>query len=115
MRTYAICAASGTLGPKRARGDFQVPEGFCEVAAFNPASAFHLALRVSDPNRSDRPRSQGDPGSDVMVHGSCVTIGCLPLTDARIEEVCVAALEARAAGQRTIPVHLFPIRVPDAA
>lgn len=111
VKSYPICAPSGEAGPKRRRGDLQVPEGFYEIAAFNPASAFHLALRVSYPNRSDVLRGARDPGGDIMVHGSCVTIGCLPLTDPGIEELYVAALEARAAGQRTIPIHLFPTRL----
>src|SRR5947209_864035 len=38
IQTYPFCAASGELGPKRKEGDLQVPEGFYEVAQFNPWS-----------------------------------------------------------------------------
>src|ERR1700733_5442175 len=50
VETYAICASSGTLGPKRKEGDLQVPEGFYQVSVFQPNSEFYLALQVSYPN-----------------------------------------------------------------
>jgi murein L,D-transpeptidase YafK len=40
-----------------------------------------------------------------------VTIGCLPLGDAAIEELYLLALDNRQRGQRTIHVHLFPARM----
>ncbi len=112
VRSYLICASSGTVGPKRREGDLQVPEGFYHVSGFNPWSRFHLSLRVDYPNASDRilgdPRS---PGGDIFIHGSCVTIGCIPLRDGPIEEVYLAAVDARSAGQRHMPVHIFPSRL----
>jgi murein L,D-transpeptidase YafK len=35
-------------------------------------------------------------------------VGCLPITDAGIEEVYLLAVTARAAGQTVIAVHIFP-------
>ncbi len=107
-----ICAASGRLGPKRMQGDRQVPEGFYHIDRFNPASAYHLSLGVDYPNAVDRARKQpGRPlGGDIFIHGDCVTIGCLPLRDGPIEAVYLAAVAARDAGQRRIPVHIFPCR-----
>ena len=35
IHTYTICTKSGTLGPKRKMGDYQVPEGFYTVSVFN--------------------------------------------------------------------------------
>ena len=49
-----------------------------------------------------------------MIHGNCVTIGCIPITDEKIQELYVLCVEARNAGQKTIPIHLFPIRFTDA-
>ncbi len=110
--TYDICSSSGELGPKRARGDLQVPEGFYHIGHFNPASNFHLSLGISYPNRSDRILKKGsDPGGAIYIHGDCVTIGCVPITDDRIKELYVQAVEARAAGQARIPVHVFPARL----
>ncbi len=112
VETYPVCASSGTVGPKRREGDLQVPEGFYHVSGFNPTSRFHLSLRVDYPNASDR--ILGDrrrPGGDIFIHGSCVTIGCVPLRDGPIEEVYLAAVDARDAGQARIPVHIFPCRL----
>jgi len=111
-QTYDICSSSGELGPKRARGDLQVPEGFYHISHFNPASSFHLSLGLSYPNRSDLILKKGrDPGGSIYIHGDCVTIGCVPITDDRIKELYVQAVEARAAGQARIPVHVFPARL----
>jgi murein L,D-transpeptidase YafK len=112
VHVYAVCASSGTLGPKRREGDLQVPEGFYAVSGFNPWSKFHLSLRVDYPNASDR--ILGDrrrPGGDIFIHGSCVTIGCVPLRNGPIEEVYLSAVDARDAGQSAIPVHIFPCRL----
>ena len=112
VSSFEVCASSGKLGPKRRMGDLQVPEGFYEIDRFNPASNFHLSLGVDYPNASDRVRADPrKPGGDIFIHGSCVTIGCVPLGDEAIEKLYVAAVEARAAGQRKIPVHILPARL----
>jgi murein L,D-transpeptidase YafK len=113
VKTYEICASSGVLGPKRKQGDLQVPEGFYTINVFNPYSAYHLSLGVSYPNQSDRIiGGKGDLGGAIMIHGNCVTIGCIPLTDDKIKEVYVLAVETKANGFE-IPVHLFPARLSD--
>ncbi len=113
-RAYKTCANSGALGPKRAQGDGQVPEGFYEITRFNPMSNYHLSLGVDYPNRSDRILGgKQDLGGDIFIHGNCVTIGCVPIGDDAIEELYMIAVEARAAGQTRIPVHIFPARLDD--
>ncbi len=115
LKYYNICSSSGDLGPKRRRGDLQVPEGFYHINDFNPHSNFHLSLGISYPNRSDLILKEGrDPGGAIYIHGSCVTIGCVPITDDKIKELYVLAVEARSAGQTTIPVHIFPSRLDSA-
>lgn len=114
VRSFPVCARSGALGPKRHMGDLQVPEGFYRVNVFNPRSDFHLSLGVSYPNAADRHHTgRGAPGNAIMVHGNCVTIGCLPLQDGPIEDLYLAAVMARHSGQSTIPIHLFPCRLDD--
>lgn len=114
VRSFPVCAASGELGPKRRMGDLQVPEGFYRVSLFNPVSNFHLSLGVSYPNTADKFHSRGHaPGNAIMVHGNCVTVGCLPLQDGPIEDLYLAAMMARDSGQETIPIHLFPCRLDD--
>ena len=114
VETYPICRSSGTLGPKRREGDGQVPEGFYYVNAFQPSSEFYLALEVSYPNKSDLILSdKAHPGGEIMIHGNCVTIGCMPLTDDKIKEVYLMAVEARNNGQQSIPVCIFPTPLTD--
>lgn len=115
IKTYEICAASGVLGPKRKQGDGQVPEGFYEIDRFNPSSNFYLSLGLNYPNKSDKiVIGKGKPGGDIFIHGNCVTIGCVPLTDDKIKEVYLMAVEARSGGQLKIPVHVFPCRMNNA-
>lgn len=111
FKTYRVCMQSGTMGPKRMQGDFQVPEGFYYINEFNPNSNYHLSLGLNYPNASDKILSDPKrPGGDIYLHGSCVSIGCIPLTDAEIDEVYILASYAHAEGQEFIPVHVFPIR-----
>lgn len=114
LRTYDICALSGELGPKRGKGDAQVPEGFYTIDRFNPYSDYHLSLHVDYPNRSDQLiSSQPDLGGDIMIHGGCNSIGCLALTDEGIKQLYWISVEARAAGQQRIPVDIYPARLDD--
>lgn len=116
VKSYAICSQSGELGPKRREGDMQVPEGFYAMNHFNPLSNYHLSLGVSYPNASDRILSdKKKPGGAIYIHGDCVTIGCIPIEDDPVEEVYLAAMEARAAGQGEIPIHVFPTRLTEEA
>jgi murein L,D-transpeptidase YafK len=111
FKTYKVCALAGTLGPKRMGGDYQVPEGFYYINEFNPKSNYHLSLGLNYPNISDRILSDAtNPGGDIYIHGSCVTVGCIPLTDPMIEEVYIITAHAKDQGQDFIPVHIFPIR-----
>ncbi len=115
LHTYDVCASSGALGPKRKEGDLQVPEGIYTLNHFNPVSNFHLSLGVSYPNQSDKILSDKHrPGGAIYIHGNCVTIGCIPITDDKINELYIMAVEARNGGQSQIPIHIFPSRLNDA-
>lgn len=109
IKTFKVCSKSGTLGPKRKQGDFQVPEGFYSIDRFNPYSNFHLSPGVNYPNKSDQILGlSGSLGGDIFIHGDCVTIGCLPITDDQIKELYILCVEAKNAGQNKIPVTIFP-------
>lgn len=111
FKTYRVCALAGTLGPKRMQGDYQVPEGFYYINEFNHNSSYYLSLGLNYPNPSDKILSDlYKPGGDIYIHGSCVTTGCIPVTDQQIDEIYLIAAFARNAGQDYIPVHIFPIR-----
>lgn len=112
LHTYNFCATSGVLGPKRKQGDLQIPEGVYQINHFNPVSNFYLSLGINYPNTSDLILSdKKNPGNAIYIHGGCATIGCIPITDDGIKELYVIAVEARNAGQQTIPVHIFPTRL----
>src|SRR5205814_1866910 len=111
FKTYKVCALAGTLGPKRMEKDFQVPEGFYYINEFNPKSDYYLSLGINYPNVSDRILSDSmQPGGGIYIHGSCVTVGCIPITDGQIDELYILAAHAKDAGEDFIPVHIFPIR-----
>ncbi|MBL0146788.1 MAG: L,D-transpeptidase family protein [Chitinophagaceae bacterium] len=111
FKTYKICMQSGSLGPKRFEGDFQVPEGFYHINEFNPNSNYHLSLGINYPNASDKILSDSvRPGSAIYIHGNCVSTGCIPISDMPIEELYVLTSFAKEAGQEFIPVHIFPVR-----
>ncbi len=102
---------AGSLGPKRMQGDYQVPEGFYYINEFKPNSAYHLSLGLNYPNASDKMLSDSlYPGGDIFIHGSCVTEGCIPITNDQIEDLYVITSYARAMGQEFIPVHIFPVQ-----
>jgi murein L,D-transpeptidase YafK len=111
FKSYKVCMQSGTMGPKRLQGDYQVPEGFYYINEFNPNSNYHLSLGLNYPNASDRVLSDSlRPGGDIYIHGSCVSVGCIPLRDEQIEELYIITSYAKANGQDFIPVHVFPIK-----
>lgn len=114
FKAYPICSFSGALGPKQKEGDMQAPEGFYKVSArsMNPRSSYHLSFNLGYPNAFDRAHKR--TGSFLMVHGSCVSIGCYAMTDPGIEEIWTLATAALAGGQRAFEVHIFPFRMTEA-
>lgn len=111
FKSYRVCSLSGKMGPKRKEGDRQVPEGFYYINDFNPNSNYHLSLGINYPNYSDKVLSDPKkPGGEIYIHGSCLTIGCIPLTDEIIEEVYIMAVNAKNSGQDFIPVHVYPVK-----
>ncbi len=111
FKTYKVCMQSGTMGPKRMEGDYQVPEGFYYINDFNANSTYHLSLGLNYPNPSDKILSDPTrPGGFIYIHGNCVSTGCIAISDAPIEEVFALASVVKSNGQEFIPVHVFPVR-----
>lgn len=109
---YDICETSGELGPKRQEGDGQVPEGFYSIDLFNPTSNYYLSMRVNYPNQADAKKGKKPLGGAIMIHGNCVTIGCIPITDDKIKELYILCLESKAAGNN-VKVDSFPCKLSD--
>ncbi len=110
LDTWPICTFSGELGPKLREGDGQAPEGVYQVGRgqMNPYSSYHLSFDLGYPNAFDRAHRR--TGGYLMVHGSCVSIGCYAMTDAGIEQIYSLLAAALANGQRSVQVHALPFR-----
>jgi hypothetical protein len=104
VRSYFVALGSKPVGDKQRAGDQRTPEGLFHINAHNPASKFHLALRISYPDDAHRSRAQAlgvDPGGDIMIHGlpkeysaagkdhrqNDWTNGCVALSNQEIEEI----------------------------
>lgn len=112
VKIMHICALSGVLGPKRSEGDHQVPEGYYFIEDFNPKSDYHLSLLLNYPNYADNLQStKTRKGGDIYIHGGCVTVGCMPMTDEGIQELYTLCLNAKVNGEENIPVHIYPTRL----
>ncbi len=113
IRSYAILAASGRSGPKLREGDLQVPEGVYRLTGFNPNSSYHLSIRVDYPSAFDRDAARAEGrtrlGGDIYIHGRAVSIGCLAIGDAAIEELYLLLAEV---GLERAKVVLCPSAAP---
>ena len=109
--TYPICHWSGTLGPKIREGDKQTPEGFYTITArqLHRLGRWTRALNLGFPNAFDE--SLKRDGSYILVHGGCSSVGCFAMTNPVIEEIYSLTSAALRAGQRYVPVHVFPFRM----
>ena len=110
VRAYPVLGASGTLGPKLAEGDRQVPEGIYRVELLNPFSRYHLSLRLDYPNDFDRARGEEDGrtalGGDIMIHGSSGSRGCLAIGDVAVEDLFVLAADV---GKENVAIVVSPV------
>ncbi|HVV94162.1 MAG TPA: murein L,D-transpeptidase family protein, partial [Hyphomicrobiales bacterium] len=111
LKSYPICRWSGTLGPKVKTGDHQSPEGFYPItpAQMNPRSHYYLSFNTGFPNTFDR--AHGRTGSDLMVHGDCLSAGCYAMTDGQMAEIYALAREAFRGGQKEFQVEAFPFHM----
>jgi hypothetical protein len=104
IRSYFVALGAKPVGDKVQVGDHRTPEGLFHINAHNPASKYHLALRISYPDDAHRARAAAlgvDPGGDIMIHGLSPeysaagkehvqndwTNGCVALSNQEIEEI----------------------------
>lgn len=114
IKEFPICDFSGTIGPKRRYRDLQVPEGFYHISKLNPYSKYYLSMEINYPNASDSIRGvRGHLGNQIYIHGSCISSGCLAITDDKIKELFVYCVEAFNSGQKEIGFTIFPAKLTD--
>src|SRR5689334_1395830 len=109
IKDYRVLGGSGTLGPKLAEGDRQIPEGIYDVDSLNPNSHHYLSLRITFPNDFDRAAAQSEGreklGGDIMIHGGRSSVGCLAVGNEAIEELFVLTAMA---GESHVRVVISP-------
>ena len=102
VRYTGIRFGDAPTGHKQFEGDERTPEGRYTINGRNPASAYHLSLRISYPNAADRAYAKArgrSPGGDIFIHGQPNalpdglkikgdwTAGCIAVTNAEIREI----------------------------
>ena len=102
VRRFVVALGREPVGDKVRQGDGRTPEGVYPVTFHNPASQFHLSLRLGYPTRDQVAAARAaniDPGGDIMIHGlpnatpwlgathraRDWTSGCIALTNDEIE------------------------------
>jgi murein L,D-transpeptidase YafK len=109
LHAYDFTAYSGKRGPKTKEGDRQIPEGIYQVEYLNPNSQYHISIKINYPNARDMARAKNagieKPGSDIFIHGKELSIGCIPIGDAYIEEVFTLVAMT---GIENVRVLIFP-------
>lgn len=109
IKAYSLCVTKNT---DTLRGiDLLVPESFYYIAKFHPDNPYFIRMEINFPNESDKKR--GRSGTDIAIHGGCFSTYCTPFTDEDIKEIYIFAAEAKAKGQKNIPVYNFPFRMTD--
>ncbi|MFM9977826.1 MAG: murein L,D-transpeptidase family protein [Sphingomonadaceae bacterium] len=72
VRTFQVALGRDPVGPKLRQGDGRTPEGTYAITAHNPASAFHLSLRIGYPTPAQRAAARAGgyrAGGNIMIHG----------------------------------------------
>ena len=104
IKEYDVVFGANPKGHKRKQGDERTPEGKYRLDYKKADSAFHKAIHVSYPNKSDIEKAEAagvDPGGDIMVHGqkngfgwfSWITQwfnwtdGCIAVTNSEMDEI----------------------------
>jgi murein L,D-transpeptidase YafK len=108
IKTYKIALGFSPIGAKVKEGDGKTPQGLYYISSKNPKSQYHLSLKISYPNATDKKHAEKlgvSPGGDIMLHGlpklfawigkyhlmKDWTRGCIAVTNHEIEEIYQSA------------------------
>ncbi|MBB25653.1 MAG: 2-dehydro-3-deoxyphosphooctonate aldolase [Geminicoccus sp.] len=111
FRIFPICFYSGKLGPKVKEGDMQSPEGFYFIgpAQMRAKSQYHRAIDFAFPNDYDA--AQGYTGTELLIHGNCVSSGCYAMTDPFVEQLYELGSATAATAAQGFWIHAFPFHM----
>ncbi len=136
IQTFPVCAVDRFPGPKLQEGDYKTPEGFYQLSKLygssldfmwiklakeaideygekNEGSSFKLWLNY--PNSVDKKRTKNvlgngvKPGSEICMHGNCVSSGCVSMKN-RIYMTIFAFANYHKASYGKPMIHIFPFR-----
>ncbi len=106
-------ALPGKTRPEAGEEPPPIPEGFYSIDRyFSRDFTYFLSLKLDYPNPADRarePRRRRFP--DLFVRGGCERGTSVHLDTEGIMAVYLVVMEAHAAGQAKVPVHVFPSRM----
>ena len=116
VASFPVCNMDPAPGFKAKQGDGITPDGIYSVVYLNPASSYHLSMKINYPNAIDDKRHarhtrltrrSWNQGGDIFIHGKCVSIGCIAMTDDVIEKLYLL-VATRPSSLRRIPVLILP-------
>jgi len=109
IRSYPVLGASGVAGPKLREGDRQVPEGIYRITWLHPNSSYHLSMKLNYPNEYDHQQANRERrtqlGGDIFIHGKDLSIGCVAIGDASIEDLFITVSKV---GINNVKVIIVP-------
>ena len=103
IRTYPVEDVAGHLGPKLRQGDMQVPEGIYAFTDIGPTGQFHRAMHIDYPNAYDK--AHGSTGGGIVFHGHTVSLGCVAVSDASVDDLYALA---SAVGKNNVKIIIAP-------
>ena len=111
FRVFPICYFSGKLGPKVKQGDMQSPEGFYYAVSrhVRAQSQYHRAIDFGYPNAYDR--AHGYTGSELLIHGNCISSGCYAMTDPLVDQLYRMTKATTDVAGQGFWIHAFPFRM----
>jgi hypothetical protein len=116
VAAFPVCMLGQEPGFKTREGDGVTPDGIYNTVLLNPFSRFHLSMKINYPNSVDNKRharhtrlvrQRWSQGGDIYIHGACVSVGCVAMTDSVIEKLYLLAAIHHSA-RRRIPVLILP-------
>lgn len=141
IKTIRICSFDDEPGPKLTEGDGKTPEGFYtgdmaygsrlwfmwmnltsdgidSPGEVSTGSSFKICLDY--PNKTDFARTKkygniSSPGSEICVHGNCVSAGCISFKNRAFLPVFFFSLHHNTALNGKIQFHIFPFRFTETA
>jgi murein L,D-transpeptidase YafK len=108
-------ASLDKAGPKTIQNDGKVPEGCYLLTWQNRWSLYHISYNVSYPNPGDINRTAAwdegsNSGKEIFLHGNRVSVGCIPVGDAGIEEIALLLNGSYRESTSHGRIHIFPCR-----